>query len=111
MLTPANSMMVTMAANILVIIMEYRVIKNKLKLDIKLFRFDNMKYFYYSLLFLPISFVMNKCVESNIISCAINIVLCGLVYLSILLWTKDETFFEVYDRFFSKFIGFIKRKI
>ena len=111
MLTPANSMMVTMVSNILVIIMEYRVIKNKLKLDIKLFRFDNMKYFYYSLLFIPITFVVNKCVKGNIISCAIDVILCGLVYLSILLLTKDETFFEVYDRFCSKFMGFIKRKI
>ena len=50
---------------------------------------------------------MNKCVESNIISCAVDVALCGLVYLGILLWTKDETFFEVYDGFYGRFKGFI----
>lgn len=96
--TPANSIMVTMISNVLVILLEYRVIKTKLKLDIKLFAFENMKYFYYSLLFIPITFFINKYVDSMIISCLLDVVICGLLYLGILLVTKDKVFFDIYDR-------------
>ena len=106
--TPANSIMVTMISNVLVIIMEYRIVKTKLKLDIKLFTFENMKYFYYSLLFIPITFVVNKFVGSMIISCAIDVVLCAGLYLAILLFTKDAVFFYVYDRCYEKAMSMIK---
>ena len=105
--TPSNSIIITMIANIFIIIMECRVIRVKMKLNIKIFTFKNMKYFYYSLLFIPIAFVVNKYIESMIISCAINIVLCGGLYLGILLFTRDEVFFEVYNRFYGKVRGII----
>lgn len=101
--TPANSIMVTMISNILVILLEYRVVKIKLKLDIKLFAFENMKYFYYSLLFIPITFGINIYVENMIISCVLDVILCGALYLSILMITKDTVFFDVYNRFNRKF--------
>lgn len=101
--TPANSIMVTMISNILVILLEYRVVKTKLKLDIKLFAFENMKYFYYSLLFIPITFGINIYVENMIISCALDVILCSVLYLSILMITKDKVFFDVYNRFNRKF--------
>ena len=109
--TPANSVMVTMVSNVLVILMEYRIVKKKLKLDIKLFAFDNMKYFYYSLLFIPITFAVNKYIGSIIISCAIDVMLCAALYLGILLFTKDEVFFDVYGRVYGKAMGMIKGAI
>lgn len=107
--TPANSIMVTMISNVLVILLEYRVIRTKLKLDIKLFSFENMKYFYYSLLFIPITFIVNKYVENMIISCALDVILCGAIYLGILISTKDNVFFDVYDRCNSKFKSLLRR--
>lgn len=101
--TPANSIMVTMISNILVILLEYRVVETKLKLDIKLFAFENMKYFYYSLLFIPITFGINIYVENMIISCVLDVIFCGALYLSILMITKDKVFFYVYNRFNRKF--------
>ena len=102
MFTATNSIIATMISNIIVIILEYRVVKKQIKLDIHLFSFENMKYFYYSLLFIPITFVINHFVASMIISCGLDVIACGLLYLGILLITKDIVFFEVYDRAVTK---------
>ena len=101
--TPANSIMVTMISNVFVILLEYRVVRTKLNLDIKLFAFENMKYFYYSLLFIPITFVINKYIGNIIISCILDVAVCGLLYLGILMVTKDRVFFEIYYRCNMKF--------
>ena len=106
--TPANSIMVTMISNVLVILLEYKFVKTKLKLDIKLFAYDNMKYFYYSLLFIPITFIINKYVESMILSCALDVVICGVLYLGILLVKKDKVFFDVCDRCSRKLKGLLR---
>jgi len=102
MFTVTNSIIATMISNIIVIILEYRVVKKQIKLDIHLFSFENMKYFYYSLLFIPITFAINNFVHSMIISCGLDMVACGLLYLGIMLITKDVVFFEVYDRAITK---------
>ena len=107
MFTPTNSIIATMFSNIIVIILEYRVVKKQIKLDIHLFSFQNIKYFYYSLLFIPITFIINHFVASMIISCALDVIICGLLYLGILLITKDIVFFEVYDRAVTKFKALI----
>lgn len=106
MFTAVNSILATTISNIVVIILEYRVVKKQIKLDIHLFAFENMKYFYYSLLFIPITFIINNFVHNMIISCGLNVISCGLLYLAILLITKDSVFFEVYDRAITKFKGF-----
>jgi len=103
MFTATNSIIATMISNIIVIILEYRVVKKQIKLDIHLFSFKNIKYFYYSLLFIPITFVINNFIASMVISCALDVTACGLLYLGILLITKDIVFFEIYDRAVTKF--------
>lgn len=100
--TATNSIIVTMISNIIVIILEYRVVKKQIKLDIHLFSFENIKYFYYSLLFIPIAFAINHFIASMIISCTLDVIACGLLYLGILLITKDSVFFEIYDRAVTK---------
>jgi len=102
MFAATNSIIATMISNIIVILLEYRVVKKQIKLDIHLFSSENMKYFYYSLLFIPITFAINHFVDSMIISCGLDVIACGLLYLGILLITKDIVFFEVYDRAVTK---------
>lgn len=102
MFTVTNSIIATMISNIIVILLEYRVVKKQIKSDIHLFSFENMKYFYYSLLFIPITFTINHFVDSMIISCGLDMIACGLLYLGIMLITKDVVFFEVYDRAITK---------
>ncbi|WP_294379021.1 oligosaccharide flippase family protein [uncultured Clostridium sp.] len=107
--TPANSIMITALSNILVILCEYRIVKKELKLNIKLFGFENMKYFYYSILFIPLTFIVNLYVKNMIISCAFDILLCGVLYLSILVITKDKVFFDIYERCMGKFKNVLKK--
>ncbi|SFC76196.1 oligosaccharide flippase family protein [Clostridium uliginosum] len=102
MFTATNSIIATMLSNILVILLEYRIVKKQIKLDIHLFAFENIKYLYYSLLFIPITFVINSFIANIIISCALDMIICGLLYLGILLVTKDIVFFEIYDRAVTK---------
>jgi O-antigen/teichoic acid export membrane protein len=98
MFTATNSIIATMISNIIVIVLEYRVVKRQIKLDIHIFAFQNIKYFYYSLLFIPITFIINHFISSMVVSCGLDITICGLLYLGILLITKDDVFFEIYNR-------------
>ncbi|WP_315070857.1 oligosaccharide flippase family protein [uncultured Clostridium sp.] len=102
MFTGTNSLIATTISNIIVIILEYRIVKKQIKLDIHLFSFENIKYFYYSLLFIPITFLINHFISSMIVSCTLDVIICGLLYLIILLVTKDVVFFEVYNRAIRK---------
>lgn len=102
MFTVTNSIIATMISNIIVIILEYRVVKKQIKLDIHLFAFENIKYLYYSVLFIPITFIINHFISSMVLSCALDVIACGLLYLGILLITKDIVFFEIYDRAVTK---------
>jgi O-antigen/teichoic acid export membrane protein len=102
MFTVTNSIIATMISNIIVIIFEYRLVKKQIKLDIHIFAFENIKYFYYSVLFIPMTFTINHFISSMVLSCALDVTACGLLYLGILLITKDIVFFEIYDRAVTK---------
>ena len=92
----------TLIANLIVIALEYWLVKKVIKLDIHLFAYENIKYFYYSLIFIPITFFINKFVPGIILSCVLNVIVCCLVYLVILVTTKDEVFFELLDLVLEK---------
>jgi len=102
MFTVTNSIIATIISNIIVIILEYRVVKIQIKLQIRLFALENIKYLYYSLLFIPITYTINYFVNNIVISCGLDVIACGLLYLGILLITKDTVFFEIYNRAITK---------
>ena len=95
--TPTTVIATTLIANLIVIAMEYRLVKKELKLDIHLFAFENLKYLYYSLIFIPITFTINKLVSGVILSCIFDVIVCCSVYLIILIITKDTVFFELLE--------------
>ncbi len=110
--TGATVIGTTLIANLVVIAMEYRLVKRELKLDIHLFAFENLKYLYYSLIFIPITFFINAFVSGVILSCALDVIVCCLVYLVILVVTKDEVFFELLNIVLEKVkIMYTKLKI
>jgi len=92
----------TLIANLIVIGLEYRLVKKVIKLDINLFAFENMKYFYYSLVFIPITLGIKYVVSNIIVACLLEVAACGIVYLGILILTKDQVFFELADKIFIK---------
>ena len=93
----------TLIANLIVIFLEYRLVRKVIKLDIELFAYENTKYLLYSLIFIPITFVIKKFVGNIFICCILEVMACGLAYLGILIITKDETFFELSDKILRKF--------
>lgn len=93
----------TLIANLIVIFLEYRLVRKVIKLDIELFAYENTKYLLYSLIFIPITFVIKKFVGNIFICCILEVMACGLAYLAILIVTKDETFFELSHKILRKF--------
>jgi len=75
--------------------MEYRLVKKEIKLDIQLFAFENLKYLYYSLIFIPITFAINTFVSGVILSCFLDVIVCCSIYFIILIVTRDKVFFEL----------------
>ncbi|WP_297421038.1 oligosaccharide flippase family protein [Clostridium sp.] len=93
--TPTTVIITTLLANLTVIAMEYRLVKKGLNLDIHLFAFDNLKYLYYSLIFIPVTFFINKYVSGILLSCFLDIAACCSIYFIILKLTKDDVFFDL----------------
>ncbi len=100
--TMETAIITTLIANIVVIILEYRLVKEVIRLDIKLFSFSNMKYLYFSLIFVPISYVVNRMVENMLISCTAKVLLCGCAYFIILLISRDKMFFDLLYKILAK---------
>lgn len=100
--TMVTAIATTLIANLIVIVLEYRMVKKVIKLDIHLFAYENMKYFYYSLVFIPITLGIKSFIHNLFIACVLEIIACGLVYLGILLITKDSVFFELADKILTK---------
>lgn len=92
----------TLIANIIVIYLQYRLVKKVIKLNISLFNFSNMKYSLYSLIFIPITMLIKNFVNSILYICVLDIGLCGIFYLTILVITKDDVFFEVVNKMKQK---------
>lgn len=101
-LTAVTAISTTFISNLILLCLEYRFVKNKMKLDIKMFSLDNMKYLYYSLLFIPIAFAVNRLISNIYLSCMCIMAACGLLYLGILFFTKDSMFFELLNKVLVK---------
>ena len=101
--TIVTAISTTLIANLIVIGFQYRLVKKVIKLDIHLFAYENIKYFYYSLVFIPITFGIKFVISNILIACVLGVITCGLVYLGILIITKDEVFFELLNKILIKF--------
>lgn len=100
--TPATAIMTTVISNLVVVGLEYKLVKRGIKLKINLFAFENMKYLYYSLPFIPITYIINTYLSGMTMSCILDVIICGGLYLGILLFTKDLVFFDLVNRFIRK---------
>lgn len=92
----------TLIANLIVICLEYWLVKKVIKLDIHLFAYENIKYFFYSLIFIPITFGIKLVVHNILLACVLEGAVCALVYTGILVFVKDPVFFELTDKILKK---------
>lgn len=92
----------TLLANLIIIVLEYRMVKKVIKLDVNLFAYENIKYFYYSLVFIPITFGIKSIIDNILIACVVEVAVCGTIYFVILLITKDQVFSEMLNKVLLK---------
>lgn len=100
--TTVTAITTTLIANIVILALEYRMVKVDIKLDIKMFSFENMKYLLYSLVFIPITFIVKHFVSNILVACALEVILCAGFYVSVLFVTKDKIFFEILNMVLKK---------
>lgn len=95
--TPATAVITTLISNMFLISIEYNyIVKKLIKLDIKLFSVKNTKYFIYSLSFLPVCLFINNSVKNILLSCFLDVIISSIIYLIILVVTKDKNFKQLY---------------
>ncbi|MCA1031418.1 oligosaccharide flippase family protein [Bacillus timonensis] len=85
-----NAILTTAIANFLLVALEYMYIRKVLKLEFHLFKLTNVKYLFYSLLFIPTSYVIRLFVSETFLLFFTLVIVNGLLYVLILLVTKDE---------------------
>ena len=100
--TPTTAVVTTMISYILVVVCEYIFIKYKMKVNFKIFSFDKMKYLYISLLFIPITLIIRLFVSNFILIALLGVIINGLIYVSILILTKDEIMIMFINKFLLK---------
>ena len=102
MFNGTNSIITTMLANVVVVILEYIFVKVVLKLDFNIFGMDKTKYLIISLLFIPITSFISRYVSGTLQFTAVVIVINSILYFGILLLIKDENLLEVMNKFLGK---------
>lgn len=96
--TPTTAILTTLASNMLLSSMEYIYIKKFLKVEYYLFEMNKMKYLLYSLIFIPVTYLIKLYIVNIpllfIMVVAINII----IYMIILAITKDDVLNMIVER-------------
>ncbi|NRD76700.1 oligosaccharide flippase family protein [Bacillus sp. BRMEA1] len=89
-LNASSAILTTLFANLLLIAIEYTYIRKYLKVPFQLLSWSNLRYLVYSLIFIPIGIGFRHIFHGTMILTLSTMAVCGIVYLLILLATKDE---------------------
>lgn len=83
----------TAFATFILIGLEYYYVRKKLKLSLNLLTASNLKYFLFSLLFIPVSWLIRMALDGIFVQFIVIVIVCILLY-GFLLWvSKDELLF------------------
>lgn len=105
-LSPLTSMITTMVAEIVLIIIERIYVNKRLKLTPKFISKQNITYIVLSLLFIPISLLIKYINFGFYINIIVIIILCILLYGGVLIIKKDENVLLLKN----KIMGNVRRK-
>ena len=103
-----SAILTTMIAEMFVIFMDYFYIKKYLGLKLKIINFNNLKYLLFSLTFCSSLFIFEKLKPNYILYSLCTIIFSSLIYICLLLITKDKCLGEILSKF--KIIDIIKLK-
>lgn len=91
--TAETAIITTGLSTLILIIMEYVYIRRYLKVEFNLFSRSNLKYLLMSLTFIPVSYIIKIFVSGTFLLFGTLILVNMLVYLVLLVVTKDEILF------------------
>lgn len=98
-LTPLTVIITTAVAELLMVQIMHRYIRKKLKLDINMYATKNMKYFYISLLFVPIVYTVKAFHLGVLLTSLISVAICCTYYFGFLFFTKDDMLMLYFNKF------------
>ena len=93
--SPAVAIFTTLFAEILFQAICFIYIKKKLHVVTGFFDRRNLKYIGTSLLFIPVILLCRLWIENWMVLAAVAVLLCVLLYLSVMAWAKDEFYVEL----------------
>lgn len=96
--TVESAIFSTVIANFILITIEYIYIRRVLKIPFNLFSLKYLKYLFYSLLFIPVSYTIRMFITGPVVLFIVLIVVNVLLYGLILVFSKDE----IVQLFFQK---------
>lgn len=99
MLNPHTAIITTTISYSCLITAEYIFTRKVLKVSFNMFKLDNIKYLFISLLFIPAVYVIKLVLHRTILVAAAGVIACAALYSLILFITKDSVFMEVLVRF------------
>ena len=93
--TPSNAIITTTISTLVLILMEYSYIRKVMKMNVKLFSLDKIKYFLFSLVFIPLSMIIRSHFKSTMVVILFTVIISGLYYFLILYVTKDSVLYAI----------------
>ncbi|MDN3019004.1 oligosaccharide flippase family protein [Paenibacillus sp. BSR1-1] len=100
---PTTAILTTAISNFLLLGMEYIFIKKYLKVNFSIFSITKIKYFFYSLIFIPIHYLLQMVISHYIPLFLVTVIVCIGVYVAILFLTKDEVLFMFLNKIKGRF--------
>ncbi|WML41201.1 oligosaccharide flippase family protein [Neobacillus sp. OS1-2] len=88
--TPTNAIITTTISNLLLVFLEYGYIRKFLKVNFRLFEISKLKYLFYALLFIPVTYGIRHFVSGPIPLFLAIVGVNGILYGLILIMTKDD---------------------
>ena len=89
-LTPVTAIASTGVAELIMLSIMYWFIRRRMGVGFHLFSFKNMKYLYFSIPFIPITWAIKQLSLGVLFTSAFVIGACGIYYFGLLLLTRDE---------------------
>ena len=96
--TASTAIFTTMICEILIIFLDLLYIKNYLKINLKIFNFNSLKYFLFSLSFFGIKYILRNIELHYILYSILIFICCSLTYLVLLILSKDECLEEIISK-------------
>lgn len=100
--SPVTAIITTGIAEIIMFIWHYIYTRKKMKIEIKIFTKQNITYLLLGILFIPISLVIKEMKLSFILTLGLIVILCLLLYITVLYIRKDNNLMFILSKFKRK---------